>query len=234
MKSTMNKLVRHVRTAFTAMRGSPPGALFAALCGCLMLVPLVTAQVRNPIDTIAGSGRTAAFGDGGPALSASLAVPQGVAVDSLGNVYIAEVTNHRVRRIDAASGTISTVAGTGEYGSSGDDGPATSAQLWLPWGVAVDSLDNLYIADYGNHRVRRIDAASGTHHYGRREQVRLFWRWRAPASSAKLNSPRAVAVDSLDNLYIADYGNRRVRRIDAALRHHHHGRRDWRARLLWR
>ena len=144
MQSTMNKLVRHVRTAITAMRGSSPG-LIATLCGCLMLAPLVTAQVRNPIDTVAGIGRTAAFGDGGPALSASLAFPRGAAVDSRGNVYVADCDNDRVRRIDAVSGTISTIAGTGESGRPGDDGPATSAKLNCPLGVAVDSLDNVYV-----------------------------------------------------------------------------------------
>ena len=214
MKSTMNKLVRHVRTVFSAMRGSPHG-LIAALCGCLMLAPLVTAQVRNPIDTIAGSGRTAAFGDGGPAMSATLAWPRGVAVDSLGNVYVADSDNYRVRRIDAVSGTISTIAGTGEYGRPGDDGPATSAQLYAPLGVAVDSLDNVYVTGPWR-QVNRIDAVSGTISTVAGTGERGYSGDGGPATAARFNSPYAVAVDSLDNLYVADYGDHRVRRIDAA------------------
>ena len=166
------------------------------------------------ISTIAGTGEDGFSGDGGPATEAQLSVPRGVAVDSAGNVYVADVGNQRVRRIDTA-GVISTIAGTGEDGFSGDGGPATEAQLSVPHGVAVDSAGNVYVADVGNQRVRRIDTAgvistiAGTGEDG-------FSGDGGPATEAQLRGPAGVAVDSAGNVYVADVGNQRVRRIDTA------------------
>ena len=130
------------------------------IIACLMtlLVPgEVFAASGNIISTAAGNGTADFSGDGGPATSAQLKYPDDVAVDSAGNLYIADTYNHRIRKVDA-SGNISTVAGNGTIGSSGDGGPATSAQIVLPYGVAVDSAGNLYIADTYNHQVRKVDA----------------------------------------------------------------------------
>ncbi|WP_332368345.1 hypothetical protein [Spirosoma telluris] len=112
------------------------------------------------ISTIAGNGTQGSGGDTGPALSANLNNPTGVAVDATGNVFIADRDNHRIRKV-AIDGTITTVAGNGTQGSSGDTGPATSANLNTPSGLAVDGSGNLFIDDTFNHRIRKV-AADGT------------------------------------------------------------------------
>jgi sugar lactone lactonase YvrE len=112
------------------------------------------------ITTVAGNGTPAYSGDNGPATSASLYSPSGVSVDALGNVYIADLHNNRIRRVDA-SGIITTVAGNGTPAFSGDGGPATSASLDFPSGVSVDASENIYIADYYNHRIREVSPAPG-------------------------------------------------------------------------
>ena len=114
------------------------------------------------ISTIAGTGEWGYGGDDGPATQARLGNPQGVAADGAGNLYIADFRNNRIRKVEAATGTISTIAGTGEWGDSGDGGPATQAQLGYPEGVAVDGAGNLYIADFRNNRIRKVEAATGT------------------------------------------------------------------------
>ena len=101
-------------------------------------------------------------GDGGPATQAQLAHPFGIEVDGDGNVYIADTENGRIRKVDAATGIISTIAGTGNQDDGGDGGPATQAQLDGPHGVAFDAAGNLYIADAWSKRIRKVDAATGT------------------------------------------------------------------------
>ena len=168
-------------------------------------------DVTGTITTIAG--RTFS-GDGGPASQAQLSEPEGVAADSAGNVYISDGNNHRIRKVDFA-GTITTIAGTGEYGFSGDGGPASQAQLASPGGVAVDLAGNVYIADQYNNRVRRVDFAgtittvAGTGESG-------FSGDGGPASQARFRQPFDVAVDGLGNLYIADRNNQRIRKVDFA------------------
>ena len=166
------------------------------------------------ITTVAGTGFEGYSGDGGPATSAQLRGPAGMALDAAGNLYIADSHNHSVRRVDAA-GTITTVAGIGIEGFSGDGGPATIAQLAFPWGVAVDGAGNLYIADRNNQRVRRVDAA-GTITTVAGTGVRGAGGDGSPATSAQLNNPTSVAVDAAGNLYIADSFNSRARRVDTA------------------
>ncbi len=168
-------------------------------------------DAAGTIATVAGTGEYGYSGDGGPAAQAQLNEPIGVAVDAAGNLYIADLGNHRIRRVDAA-GTIATVAGTGEYGYSGDGGPATQAQLSQPFGVALDEAGNLYIADLGNHRIRRVDAAgtiatvAGTGEQG-------YSGDGGPATQAQLDFPEGVALDEAGNLYIADLGNHRIRKV---------------------
>ena len=123
---------------------------------------VVKVDAKGILTRLAGTGRHGSSGDGGPATSPQLAWPAGLAVDTLGNVYIAENGSHRIRRV-SRDGSITTVAGTGTAGDSGDGGPAINAQLNYPVGVAVDTSGNLYIADTGNNRVRRVSAG----HYRR-------------------------------------------------------------------
>src|SRR5579864_7584538 len=114
------------------------------------------------ISTAVGTGEKGFRGDGGPAEKALLNGPFDVVFDRAGNLYFSDTFNNRIRRVDGASGVITTVAGNGEKGYSGDGGPATRAALNEPYGVVVDRAGNLYIADRLNRRVRRIDAATGT------------------------------------------------------------------------
>ncbi|MEU8925827.1 RICIN domain-containing protein [Kitasatospora sp. NPDC048545] len=163
------------------------------------------------ISTVAGTGTAGFGGDGGPAVAAQLNHPHAVVVDSAGVLYIADADNHRIRKI-TADGKIGTVAGTGTAGFGGDGGPASSAKLNLPVGMVVDSTGTLYIADYGNHRVRKVTAdgkigtVAGTGAAG-------FGGDGGPAASAQLNYPIGLAVDCVDTLYIADHANNRVRKI---------------------
>ncbi len=163
------------------------------------------------ITTIAG-GRWGRGGDGGPATEAGLNGPTGVAVDNLGNLYIADQWNQRIRKVDK-NGIITTLAGNGSEGYSGDGGFATQAQLHSPTGVAVDTAGNVYIADWGNQRIRKVDtngiittvAGNGTPGYNGDGGA---------ATQARLYQPAGVALDASGNLYIAEYWNCRIRKVD--------------------
>jgi sugar lactone lactonase YvrE len=166
------------------------------------------------ITTFAGSGTQGFSGDGGPATAAQLTVPEDVAVDGQGNVYIVDTYNNRMRKVDPA-GTITTFAGSGTQGFSGDGGPATAAQLNLPDGVAVDGRGNVYIPDTNNDRVRKVDPA-GTITTFAGSGTQGFSGDGGPATAADLNQPTGVAVDGQGDVYIADYDNFRVRKVDSA------------------
>lgn len=166
------------------------------------------------INTVAGTGIDGFSGDGGTAASAELNNPGGVAVDSTGNLYIADSSNHRVRKVDA-SGKISTIAGIGTGGYSGDGGPATSAQLNNPYRLTLDSVGNLYIVDYSNDCIRKVDV-SGNISTVAGGRGNGYSGDGGPATSAKLSYPDGVAVDSSGNLYIADKGNHRIRKVDTS------------------
>lgn len=113
------------------------------------------------LTVFAGTGTPSFSGDGGPAASAELRGPFGLALDANGNLFIADQINNRIRRVDASTGIITTVAGNGTFGFSGDGGPATAARFRSPAAVALDANGNLFIGDSSNHRVRRVDAATG-------------------------------------------------------------------------
>jgi uncharacterized protein (TIGR03437 family) len=174
----------------------------------------VTGGGSGAISTIAGNGGVSYSGDGGAAAKAQLNGPLGVAVDSGGNLYIADTANNAVRKVTAA-GTISTLAGSGTLGSGGDGAAATSAQLNGPQGVAVDASGNVYIADTGNAKVRKVSAGGTISTYAG-SGTAGFAGDGAAATSAQLNLPIGLAVDSGGNLYIADYGNNVVRRVAAS------------------
>lgn len=163
------------------------------------------------ITTFGGAGTPGFSGDGGSATSAQMNSPYDVAADGAGNVYVADTLNHRVRKIDAA-GTITTVAGTGVLGFAGDGGAATAARLHYPIGLDLDAAGNLYIADYGNHRVRRVDT-SGTISTVAGNGTGTYCGDGGAATSACLENPTDVEVDDAGILFIADYGNARVRKV---------------------
>ena len=169
-----------------------------------------TIGASGVITTFAGTGERRSTGDGGPAVKAELADPHGIAVDAAGNVYVAERDGHRVRKING-SGVISTFAGTGDRGHSGDGGPATLARLEQPRDVAIDSAGNVYVAEDDGERVRKIDAAGVITTYagaGDDGDGSL-------AAEAHVR-PFGIATDTLGNLYLAEPYSGRVRRIDAS------------------
>jgi sugar lactone lactonase YvrE len=163
------------------------------------------------ITTVAGTGVAGFSGDGGPATAAQLSAPQQLAVGS-GNLYIADTSNNRVRRVDLATGTITTFAGTGTSGFSGDGGPATAAQLNYPVGLAIGS-GNLYISDQNNYRVRKVDLVTGIITTAVGTGVRGYSGDGGPAAAAQVGRPLGLALDSA-NLCIADYDNARIRKVD--------------------
>jgi sugar lactone lactonase YvrE len=167
------------------------------------------------ITTVAGDGTTAFSGDGGVATNAGLG-PSGMTVDSAGNLFIADQYNNRIRKVDT-DGIITTVAGNGTRNFSGDGSAATNASLFAPSGVAVDSSGNLFIADFGNNRIREVGAngiittVAGSGPYGGTAPV--FSGDGGPATNATLAVPNGVALDSSGNLFIADTGNGRIRKV---------------------
>ena len=170
-------------------------------------------EVSNGVITaVAGDSGFGYFGDNGPAPYAALSGPQGVAVDSAGDLYIADTGNNCIRKV--SNGGITTVAGNGTYGFSGDNGPATSAQVNQPWGVAVDSAGNLYVSDTGNNRIRKVSNGVITTVAG--NGTRGFSGDGGPATSAQVNLPAGVAVDSAGNVYFADRENNRIRVLTPA------------------
>lgn len=161
------------------------------------------------ITTFAGTGEDRHSGDGGPATSAQLRDPGGIAFDARGNLYVADYTS--VRKIDP-SGTITTVAGTGEVGFSGDDGPATEAKL-TAYDVALDHKGNIYICDLENQRIRKVDR-DGIIHTVAGSGKKGYSGDGGPATKAALKDPWGIAVDREENVYIADHHNRVVRKVD--------------------
>ena len=168
------------------------------------------------IDTVAGVGGAPGFsGDGGQAVRAELDSPYGIALGPGGNLYIADQSNNRVRRIDLSTGIITTVAGSGTRGSSDDgfDGtPAIEAMLNDPWDVAVDGVGNFYIAESGNHRVLKVDAVTKTIEtiLGGGDKTGD----NETGTDVELNLPRGVTVDAAGNVYVSDTFNDRVLRLD--------------------
>ena len=164
------------------------------------------------ITTVAGNGTAGFAGDGGPATGAQLNRPTGVAVDAAGNLYIVDGNNSRIRVVNTG-GVISTIAGTGVNGFSGDGGPATAAQLFLPSSIAIDAAGNLFITDGG--RVRKI-APDGIINSMAGGGCCNNLGDGGPATAATLNNPSSVALDPSGNIYIADTNNNRVRVVNGA------------------
>jgi sugar lactone lactonase YvrE len=212
------------------MKGHPALHTFTALTLAAFLVSLPLRAAANPpqpgtITTVAGTGTPGYSGDNGSATQALLNDPSGLALDAAGNLYIADLYNHRVRKV-SADGTISTVAGTGQPGFSGDGGKATDAQLNHPNYLVVDGAGNLLISDHHNHRVRKVAPDGIITTYAGSGPVEDptntgstskggFSGDNGPATDARLNSPHQLAVDALGNLFIAE-DNNRVRKVSPA------------------
>ena len=203
----------------TSARLNLPGEIAFDSNGNLFIADSQNGRIRRVdastgiITTVAGNGGFTFSGDGGLATAASLNHPAGVALDTNGNLFIADAYNCRVRRVDASSGIITTVAGNGEFSFSGDGGPAIAASLWLPIGVRVDTDGNLFIADLYNYRVRRVDASTGIITTFAGSGQSGVSGDGGLATSANI-SPVGVAIESSGNLLIADADSKRVRRVN--------------------
>jgi|GEM_PF-961717 len=185
----------------------------SGLCGmvCLLLLSGPPAPAQT-ITTVVGTGTADSTGDGAAAINATLNVPHRVATDAAGNLYIAERAGHRIRRVDAATGDITTVAGTGTAGFSGDGTAATGAQLDSPSDVVVDpATGDLIIADTGNHRIRRVDVATGDITTVAGDGTPGNGGDTGPGPAAQLNGPSGVVVLANGDVLITDENNHRVR-----------------------
>jgi sugar lactone lactonase YvrE len=181
----------------------------------VFLLSIFHSAYSQTIATIAGTGQLGYSGDDGVATNAKLNHPWGMAVDRFGNVYFADYLNSRVRKINRATGTISTIAGTGVNGFNGDDIDARKAQLNAPMAVALDGADNIYIADDGNYRVRKINAANGKISTVAGTGVHGYSGDGGLAANAQLGDPWHLSFDTDNNLYITDYSNNRIRKVSA-------------------
>jgi len=176
----------------------------------------------HKLSDVAGNGHEGYSGDGGPALSASLNQPYEVRFDSTGNMFFAEMQNHVVRRVDARTRIISTVAGTGQPGFSGDGGAAGKAQLRQPHSIAFAPDGSLLICDIGNRRIRRVDLAAGTISTFAGTGEAAPTPDGSPLAGTPLNGPRAVTTDPAGNIYLVLREGNAVYRIDANDHRIHH------------
>ncbi|HUE12841.1 MAG TPA: hypothetical protein VMR25_01645 [Planctomycetaceae bacterium] len=198
----------------------PDSALYA--CSVANHVVRRIELTSGRISTVAGTGEKGYAGDGGPATSARLNEPYEVRFDADGNMYFVEMQNHVVRRVDARTKTISTVAGTGKRGFSGDGGPAVQARLSIPHSIALDNAHQLYICDIGNHRLRKVDLTRGTITTFCGTGKRAPTTDGAPLEGTPLDGPRALAFDGRDSLYLALREGNACCRIDLREGRIHH------------
>lgn len=212
----------------TAARVGNPYGLTLGPDGALYVCEIDTDRIRRvdmddgTISTVVGTGEAGYSGDGGLALEAKLNDPYEVRFDDDGNMYFVEMLSAVVRMVDADDGTITTIAGTGERGFSGDGGPAVEATFNRPHSIALDGNGALYVADIGNHRIRRVDLATGTvttfAGTGEREPTPDG----APLAGTPLNGPRALAFAPDGDMYIALREGNAVYRLDMQAQRLHH------------
>ena len=196
--------------------------------GALYFCEIANHRVRrldlktNKLSTVAGSGNKGYSGDGGPALKADLNEPYEVRFDKQGNMYFVEMQNHLVRRVDGKTGVISTLAGTGQPGFSGDGGPAAKAQFDRPHSIELDRQGSLYVADISNHRIRRIDLAKGTIETFGGTGTQDPTPDGAKVKGTPLNGPRTLAFDRHGDMFVALREGNSVYRIDMKNKTLHH------------
>ena len=196
--------------------------------GALYVCEIDTHRIRRLdlktgiISTVAGTGEMGYSGDGGPALQAKLNQPYEVRFDSAGNMYFVEMRNHLVRRVDAKTRVISTVAGTGEPGFAGDGGPAIKAQFNQPHSIALDGKGSLYVADIANHRIRRVNLTTGIIDTFGGTGERAPTPDGAALKGAPLNGPRAMAFDRNGDMFLALREGNAIFRIDMTKLTIHH------------
>jgi sugar lactone lactonase YvrE len=196
----------------------PLNGLAADAAGNVYIADSDNARIRKVdmngiITTYAGNGRQGFTGDGGLATQAELSYPNSVAVDAAGNVYIADTSNNRIRKVDI-NGIITTIGGTGTYGYSGDGGPATKAMLRNPSGLAVDAAGNVYIAD-AEKRVRRVDTNGTIKTIAGNGYTEFYSGDGGPATAAGL-SVASILIDPSGGFYVVDTNNNRVRKVDVS------------------
>lgn len=180
-----------------------------------MLTLILLLAADPTISAVAGTGEKGFAGDGGPAAKAKLDQPFHVAFDSKGNLHFSDTFNHRIRRVDAKTGVITTVAGNGRKGQGGDGGPATVAMLNEPYGICFDDKDNLYIVDRLNFCIRKVDAKTGTiSTLAGTPGKSGFAGDGGPADKALFREPNGICFDGAGRLYIADVADQRVRAVN--------------------
>jgi len=179
-------------------------------------------DAKGIISTVAGSGKKGPGGDGGPALQAEFNLPHEIRFDKKGDLYIVDMQNHRVRKVDMKTGIISTIAGTGQPGFSGDGGPATKAQFKQPHSIQFDAKGNLYVCDIGNHRIRKVDMKTGIISTIAGNGTKMPTPDGAPFKDVPLNGPRTLDFDSKGNLWLALREGNQVFKLDLGKGTIHH------------
>ena len=180
----------------------------------LLFQALAALGAAREINTVAGTGEPADGAAAGAALKTNVGEPFGVEIGPDGALYICEVRNHRLRRLDLKSGRLTTVAGCGKKGYSGDGGPAVEAELNQPYEVRFDKSGNIYFVEMQNHLIRMVNAKTGIISTVAGTGERGYGGDGGPAVKAKFSSPHSIALDGRGGLYVADIGNHRIRRID--------------------
>jgi streptogramin lyase len=188
--------------------------LWLWVLGTAALAMVAEARAPGVIRAAVGTGEQGYAGDGGPATQARLNQPFQCSKDRGGNLYLCDTFNHCIRRVDARTGIITTVAGTGQKGYTGDGGPAAQATLNEPYGVLPDRDGNLFIVDRLNMAIRRVDAKTGTITTYAGNGQKGYGGDGGPAAAAQLREPNALDFDPEGNLYIADVSDNRIRRVD--------------------
>jgi sugar lactone lactonase YvrE len=225
--TNVSTLVGNGTPGNSATQVNNPYGLVIGPDGCLYFCDLDNQAIRrfdlatHAMRTVAGNGQKGHEGDGGPATAASLNMPHEIQFDAAGNMYIAERDSHVVRRVDR-SGTISTLAGTGVAGFSGDGGPASAAQLRQPHSIAINRDNQLLICDIGNQRIRRVDLASGRIDTWAGTGVAQPAPDGAPLAGTPLQGPRTMVFDDKGDCYLALREGNAIYRIDTAAATLHH------------